>query len=63
MDLFKQADNAKSLGEAIRRVMGERYAIRARCATTTAQQKSMAEQLLKKAQNSNIELAVDNKTI
>lgn len=62
MELFKQPDNARSLGEAISRVMGAKFAIRARCATTTEQQKNMAEQLIKKAQNSNLETAVDNKT-
>ena len=50
-----------ALGDTIERVMGQRYHIRARCATTTDQQKSMAESLIKKAIDSNIETAVDDK--
>ena len=59
--LFKVRENAVALGDTIERVMGQRYHIRARCATTTDQQKSMAESLIKKAIDSNIETAVDNK--
>ena len=58
--LFKVRENAVALGETISRVLGQKYLIRARCATTEAQQKSMAEQLIKKAIDSNIETAVDN---
>lgn len=58
--LFKVKENALSLGEVIYRILGQRYVIRARCATTVDQQKSMAEQLIKKAIDSNIETAVDN---
>ena len=59
--LFKVRENAVALGDTIERVMGQRYHIRARCATTTDQQKSMAESLIKKAIDSNIETAVDDK--
>lgn len=58
--LFKVRENALALGETISRVLGQKYLIRARCATTVDQQKSMAEQLIKKAIDSNIETAVDN---
>lgn len=58
--LFKVKENALALGETISRVLGQKYLIRARCATTVDQQKSMAEQLIKKAIDSNIETAVDN---
>lgn len=58
--LFKARENAVALGETISRVLGQRYIIRARCATTVEQQKSMAEQLIKKAIDNNIETAVDN---
>ena len=58
--LFKVRENALALGETINRVLGQKYLIRARCATTVDQQKSMAEQLIKKAIDSNIETAVDN---
>ena len=58
--LFKVRENAVALGETINRVLGQKYLIRARCATTVDEQKSMAEQLIKKAIDSNIETAVDN---
>lgn len=57
--LFKVKENALALGETISRVLGQKYLIRARCATTADQQKSMAEQLIKKAIDSNIETAVE----
>lgn len=60
MTLFKTKENAVSLGETIDRVLGQHFLIRARCATTTDQQKNMAEQLIKKAIDSSIETAVDN---
>lgn len=58
--LFKVKENALALGETISRVLGRKFLIRARCATTVDQQKNMAEQLIKKAIDSNIETAVDN---
>ena len=58
--LFKVRENALRLGETINRVLGQRYLIRARCTTTKDEQKSMAEQLIKKAKDSSIETAVDN---
>ncbi len=60
--LFKQKEHAVALGQAIYNVMGQRYVIRARCETSEHEQKSLAESLIKKAQNSNIETAVDNKS-
>lgn len=58
--LFKVKENAVSLGETINRVLGGRYIIRARCSTSVEKQQSMAEELIKKAINSNIETVVDN---
>ncbi len=59
--LFKVRENAIALSDVIERVLGQKYIIKARCTTTTDQQKSMAESLIKKAIDSNIETAVDNK--
>jgi DNA polymerase-3 subunit gamma/tau len=59
MTLFKNKDNALSLNEAIFRVTGKRYAIRAKCSVTKQQQQSMAEALIKKAQSSGIDTAVE----
>jgi DNA polymerase-3 subunit gamma/tau len=58
--LFKNKENAVSLGETIARVLGQRFVIRARCAVSKEQQQSMAEQLVKKAIDSSIETAVEN---
>ncbi len=60
MDLFRQRYNAQTLGDAIERVLGFRYALRAKCDTTPQQQRSMAAELIKKAIDSQIETAVDN---
>ena len=59
IELFKKKENAVSLGETINRVLGQRFIIRAKCATTVEQQANMAEQLIKKAQESQIETAVE----
>ncbi len=62
IDLFKSnKDNAISLSKAIYNVLGQKYRISARCTATVEETKSMAEQLIKKAINSSIETAVDNK--
>jgi len=60
MTLFKEKENALSLSETINRVLGQRFIIKAKCATTVDQQKNMAEELIRKAQESKIETAVDN---
>ena len=58
--LFKVRENALSLGSTINRVLGQRYIIKAKCATTVDQQKSMAEQIVQSAIKNNIEVEVDN---
>ena len=60
IELFKKKENAISLGETISRVLGQRFIIRAKCATTVEQQANMAEQLIRKAQENHIETAVEN---
>lgn len=60
MTLFKNKDNAVSLGETIAKVLGQRFVIRARCAVSVSQQQSMAEKLVKKAIDSGIDTAVEN---
>ena len=61
MSLFKsQKENAVALSRAIFNIMGSKYRLSARCTTTEAEQQSMAEKLINKARNSNIETAVDN---
>lgn len=58
--LFKNKENALSLGETINKVLGQRFVIRARCAVSPSQQKNMAEQLVKKAIDNNVDTAVEN---
>lgn len=61
ISLFKSSkENAVSLSKAIFNVLGQKYRISARCTATVEETKSMAEKLVKKAINSNIETAVDN---
>jgi DNA polymerase-3 subunit gamma/tau len=60
MELFKVKENANSLGTAIAKVLGQRFIIKARCATTVTEQKNLAESLIKKAMDSKIETAVEN---
>ena len=59
MELFKVKENAASLGTAISNVLGQRFIIKARCATTVTEQKNLAESLIKKAMENQIETAVD----
>ena len=61
ISLFKGSkENAISLSKAIYNVLGQKYRITARCTTSVEETKNLAEQLVKKAINSNIETAVDN---
>ena len=53
LTMFKDKENAKTLGDAVQKVMGRRYAIRARCSQTAAQQRPI-EEMLKQAKNSGI---------
>lgn len=60
MTLFKNRENALSLGETVNRVLGQRCVLKARCAVSAQEQQSMAEKLVKKAIDSGISTAVDN---
>jgi DNA polymerase-3 subunit gamma/tau len=57
--LFKVKENAASLREAIYRVSGTQFIIKAKCSVSKEEQQSMAENLIKKAQNNSIETAVE----
>ena len=59
MDLFKVKENANSLEIAIAKVLGQRYIMKASCATTVNEQKNLAESIIKKAMESKIETAVE----
>lgn len=58
--LFKNRDNAMSLGGTLKKVLGQSFVIKARCAVSKEEQKSMAENLIKKAIDSSIDTAVEN---
>ena len=62
VSLMKIPENARSLGETIHKILGQRYAIRARSTVNPEEQRSKVEQLVKKAMDSSIETAVDNNT-
>lgn len=53
LTMFKIKENAVSLGDAIQKVTGKRYAIRAKCSRAAAAPKAV-EGLLEKARNSGI---------
>lgn len=59
VNLFKNKETAVSIGETIKRVTGQRYAVRVRCLVTKEEQRSMAERLVEKAKNSGIDTAVE----
>ncbi len=58
MRLFKIQDNLNALGMAVENVMGKKYVIRAKCNTGTVEN-NKADVLIKKAENSGIETAVE----
>ncbi len=61
IELFKKnKKDAIALGNTINKILGSRYAIRARCETSIEQQKNMAELLLQKANELQIETVIDN---
>ncbi|OPZ22000.1 MAG: DNA polymerase III subunit tau [Firmicutes bacterium ADurb.BinA205] len=51
-----------ALSRAICNVLGEKYAIRVKCTTNPAEQKSLAEQAIQKAIKNNIKVEVENST-
>ncbi|MCR4644943.1 MAG: DNA polymerase III subunit gamma/tau [Oscillospiraceae bacterium] len=53
LTMFKDKENARTLGDAIQHVMGKRYAIRARCSQAASQPRPI-EDMLKQAKNSGI---------
>lgn len=59
MSLFEVRENANSLGTALKNVLGQRFIMKAKCATTVDEQRNMAEKLIKKAKDSSIETALE----
>ena len=51
--MFKVKENAVSLGDAIQKVTGKRYVIRAKC-SQAAVRPNASEEMLEKAKNSGI---------
>ncbi len=53
MEMFRKKENAKSLSQAIREVMGKPYVVRAKCSAEAVKPRPI-EELLKNAKNSGI---------
>ncbi len=58
--LFKNKSHASSLGDAIEKVIGKRYAIRAKNAESNSEEEKPALKLIEKAKNANIESHIEN---
>ncbi len=53
LTMFKDKQNAQSLGDAIQNILGKRYVIRAKCSAAAAKPRPV-EEMLEKARNSGI---------
>ncbi len=53
LTMFKDKQNAKSLGDAIQNILGKRYVVRAKCSAAAAKPRPVQE-MLEKAKNSGI---------
>ena len=58
LTLFKNKENALSLGECVQKVLGKQYIIRAKC-VEEEEKNNKAEDLLKKAEDLKIDTSVD----
>lgn len=58
LTLFKNKENAVSLGECVQKVLGKQYVIRAKCVAEEVEN-NKATDLLKKAENLKIDTSVD----
>lgn len=59
LTLLKNRDNAQSLGETIKRILGQEYKILAKCSAAEQQDTSPVQALIQKAIDSNLETAVE----
>lgn len=60
LTLFKNKENASMLGDAVKKVLGKHYEIRARC-SEPEQNENKTAGILEKAQSLNIDYSVDSK--
>lgn len=60
MQLFRKKENAVSLGDTLYKVLGKRFAIKARCEIPSGQTESAAQRAVQKAKDSGIPTAVEN---
>lgn len=61
LNLFRNRENAISLGDVITKVLGKSYKIRAKCnGGTNSQQGSAAMRMIKKAEQNNIDTEIKN---
>ncbi len=59
LTLLKNHDNARSLGETVKQILGQEYKILAKCSTPAQTEQSPVQALLQKAKDSNLETAVE----
>jgi DNA polymerase-3 subunit gamma/tau len=59
LTLLKNRDNARSLGDTVKQILGQEYKILAKCKTTEQKEQPPVQALLQKAKDSNLETAVE----
>ena len=59
LTLLKNHENARSLGDTVRQILGQEYKILAKCSNPAQTEVSPVQTLLQKAKDSNLETAVE----
>ena len=59
LTLLKNHDNARSLGETVKQILGQEYKILAKCSAPAQTEQPPIQALLQKAKDSNLETAVE----
>ena len=59
LTLLKNHDNARSLGETVKQVLGQEYKILAKCSAPAQTEQPPVQALLQRAKDSNLETAVE----
>ncbi|MCI5844169.1 MAG: DNA polymerase III subunit gamma/tau, partial [Oscillospiraceae bacterium] len=59
LTLLKNHDNARSLGETVKQILGQEYKILAKCSASAQTEQPPVQALLQRAKDSNLETAVE----
>ena len=59
LPLLKNRENAQSLGETVKRILGREYKILGKCKEDESQKGNLAQSVIQKAIDSKIETAVE----